>query len=87
MATDTEIRVKGLNALTKALGDVEAERFVTPIMREHFDYTKWRKDLRLGETVEEISRHAMEYRSRAGTRRTKGRPTAAVPARHGDPRS
>ena len=45
MITDTEIRLKGIQVLTKYLGDVEAERFVALIQREPFDYTKWRQDM------------------------------------------
>jgi hypothetical protein len=37
MRTDTEIRVEGVRALTSALGSVEAERFITLILREPFD--------------------------------------------------
>jgi hypothetical protein len=32
--TDTEIKVRGLKALADALGHVEAERFITLLMRE-----------------------------------------------------
>jgi hypothetical protein len=41
MITDTEIKLKGLEVLINKLGRVEAERFVSLIMREPFDYTKW----------------------------------------------
>ncbi|MGD0090135.1 MAG: hypothetical protein ABSE73_09460 [Planctomycetota bacterium] len=62
MITDAELRVKGLEALTEALGTVEAEKFVALVMRERFDYTEWRKNLWPLETVEEISRAAMRHR-------------------------
>lgn len=62
MITDAEIKIRGLNALTDALGVVEAEKFVALIMREHFDYTEWQKNLWPRETVEEISKAAMSYR-------------------------
>ncbi len=39
MITDTEIKVKGVQALTNMLGEVDAERFVALIQRETFDYT------------------------------------------------
>lgn len=61
MITDTEIRVKGIKALTHALGDVQAERFITLIIREPFDYTKWQRDLWTDKSVEEISHDAMRY--------------------------
>jgi len=64
MITDTEIKIKGLQILTRYLGDVEAERFITLIQRERFDYTRWRQHQDLDEalTLEEISRKAMQLR-------------------------
>ncbi len=66
MITDTEIKIKGLQILTRHLGDVEAERFVSLIQREPFDYTLWRQSQNLGEelALEEISRKAMALRER-----------------------
>lgn len=63
MMTNTEIKVKGLQILTKSLGLVEAERFVALIQQEPFDYTKWRKNLFEDLTIEEISKKAMELRN------------------------
>ena len=60
--TDTEIRQKGMEVLTRELGLVEAERFVTLMLREPFDYTKWQRTLFAGMSVEEISKLAMERR-------------------------
>jgi hypothetical protein len=50
MITDTELKIKGFNTLTATLGAIEAERFITLILREPFDYTKWQQHLwgRLG---------------------------------------
>ena len=45
MMTDTELKIKGFNALVHTLGEVEAERFISLILREPFDYTKWQKHL------------------------------------------
>lgn len=64
MMTDTEIRLKGIQALTAQLGDVEAERFVALIQREPFDYTKWRQDLDGDLSIEEISQKAMALRKK-----------------------
>ena len=36
MITDTEIKLKGMEALIKALGEVHAERFITLVLREPF---------------------------------------------------
>ncbi len=65
MITDTEVRIKGFRVLLEALGEVEAERFVSLIMQEPFDYTKWQRDLLIGKTVPEISRSAMRIRREA----------------------
>lgn len=64
MIPDTEIKTKGLQVLTKYLGDVEAERFVALIQREPFDYTKWRQDVDEALTIEEISHRAMLLRGK-----------------------
>lgn len=58
MITDTEVKIKGVRALTESLGKVEAERFIALIQREPFDYTKWQRTLWEGLSVEEISRNA-----------------------------
>lgn len=59
--TDTEIKVKGMKALSNDLGLVEAERFVTLIQRDRFDYTKWRQDLFQGMSGDQISQLATEF--------------------------
>jgi len=61
MMTDTEIKVKGMKALSNDLGLVEAERFVTLIQRDRFDYTKWRQDLFQGMSGDQISQLATEF--------------------------
>ncbi len=62
--TDTEIRTKGMQVLISALGEVQAEKFITLIMREPFDYTEWQRDLWNDKSVEEISKMAMQHRLR-----------------------
>ena len=62
MKTDTEIKTEGFQALVGALGDVEAERFITLILREPFDYTDWQKRLWVTKGVDELSRAAMKSR-------------------------
>jgi hypothetical protein len=66
--TDTEIKVRGLKALADALGHVEAERFITLLMREPFDYTEWQKSLWAERSVEDISKAATEFRIKNGER-------------------
>ena len=62
MITDPESKLKGIHLLSEYLGDVEAERFITLIQREPFDYTKWRQGLDENLSIEEISRQAMLLR-------------------------
>ncbi len=62
MMTDSELRIEGLKALVNALGEVEAERFISLIIREPFDYTQWQRKLWPQESVEELSHAAMKAR-------------------------
>lgn len=78
MKTDTEIRTLGFRALAEAMGTLEAERFVTLLLREPFDYTEWRQTLWEGQDVETISRTAMAAR-RAKAEQPAGADEAAQP--------
>ncbi|RKU16164.1 hypothetical protein C6500_18525 [Candidatus Poribacteria bacterium] len=62
MMTDEELKVKGLKALTEALGDVQAEKFIALIIRAPFDYTEWQRKLWVEKSIEEISDAAMKLR-------------------------
>lgn len=62
MMTDEELKVHGVRALVEALGDVQAERFVSLLMRASFDYTKWQASLWPEVGVEDLSREAMRLR-------------------------
>ena len=74
MITDTEIKLKGIQVLSKYLGDVEAERFIALIQREPFDYTKWRQGLDEELSIVEISRKAMTLRKRTTEQGNQGGP-------------
>jgi len=58
MRADTLIKEEGMRALSDKLGLVEAERFISLVMREKFDYTKWQEKLYQNETLKEISKKA-----------------------------
>ncbi len=62
MITDTEIKVKGIEALIEALGEMNAERFITLLLREPFDYTRWQRNLWTDKSVEKVSTMAMQSR-------------------------
>ena len=55
MKTDSEIKYEGMSTLLKYMDNLDAERFITLIKRENFDYTKWRQNLFIGMTGREIS--------------------------------
>jgi len=48
--------------LTEQLGQVEAQRFITLLLREPFDYTTWQRNLFEDKSIEEISKAAMKAR-------------------------
>ncbi len=62
MANSTvEIMNKGMKCLTEHMGIVEAERFISLIIQEKFDYTKWQREYFDRKSPEEISKEASEY--------------------------
>lgn len=62
MITDEELKVQGVRALIGALGEAQAERFVSLMTRAPFDYTQWQPGLWPDAGVEELSREAMRLR-------------------------
>ena len=60
MYAEMNLRNKGMKVLINNLGPVEAERFISLIIREPFDYTEWQRDLFNNMSVKELSRNAME---------------------------
>jgi hypothetical protein len=63
MSTDAEVLIRGLRALVEAMGIVEAERFITLILRETFDYTQWQRQLWADRSVDALSKTAMAMRN------------------------
>ncbi len=58
--TDAIVKTDGMKVLLEGLGKVDAERFISLIIREPFDYTKWQEGLFDGTNdVRELSRKAM----------------------------
>jgi len=63
MYAEMALRDEGMKVLINGLGHVEAERFISVISREPFDYTEWQRGLFDGMSVKELSRLAMkEYK-------------------------
>ena len=61
--TENELKIQGVNALIQFFGEVNAERFISLIKREPFDYTEWQRNLWHNRSGEEVSKMAMEFRS------------------------
>jgi hypothetical protein len=63
MYVEMNLRNEGMKVLINNLGPVEAERFISLIIREPFDYTEWQRDLFNNMSVKELSNNAMkEYK-------------------------
>lgn len=42
--SNAEIMDRGISCLIEKLGTVDTERFISVIIRERFDYTKWQRE-------------------------------------------
>ena len=60
MHAEMALRNEGMRVLLNNLGRVEAERFISLIIREPFDYTEWQRGLFNEMSVKELSHLAME---------------------------
>jgi hypothetical protein len=62
MASSTiDIMTRGMECLTDNLGVVDAETFISLIIREKFDYTRWQRDYFDKMSPGEFSRDAVQY--------------------------
>ena len=50
-----------MNSLVEKFGVVEAEVFVSTLIREPFDYTKWQSEHFDNSTLDELNKAAAEY--------------------------
>lgn len=60
MKNESVIVKDGMDALIEKLGPLDAERFISKIIKEEFDYTEWQKDLFKNNSLVELSRAAMQ---------------------------
>lgn len=51
----------GINYLVEKLGIVETEIFITNLIKEPFDYTKWQREHFNDISLEELNNKAVEY--------------------------
>lgn len=61
MRTDSVLRYEAMAVLIKAFGEVDAERFISMVKRDTFDYTEWRRGLWNDKTIEEIFAEAAAF--------------------------
>jgi hypothetical protein len=61
MKTANVVRLEAMDAFISTLGAVDAERFVSMIKRDTFDYTEWQRKLWDGKSIEEIHALATEH--------------------------
>lgn len=61
MASDAEIKNKGIGVLFRELGEADALRFLSQLSYEKRDYLKLQEKLFEGMTVEDIFKKAREY--------------------------
>jgi len=66
MRTDNVVRLEAMDALIATLGPVDAERFISMVKRDTFDYTEWQRTLWSDKTIEEIHAAATEYEKMRG---------------------
>jgi len=61
MKTDNVLRLDAMEVLITALGYVDAERFISMVKRDTFDYTEWQRKLWDGKSIDEIHALATQH--------------------------
>ena len=61
---DSVLKRRGMDALSETLGLVEAERFISLILREPFDYTEWQYDLYKDISLEDFYKNVKNFREK-----------------------
>ena len=61
MYSTATIMSDGINCLIERLGIIETEIFISQIIREPLDYTKWQRERYSDMSVSELNKRAVEY--------------------------
>ena len=61
MISNMEIMNRGITCLLEKLGAVETEQFISAIIREKFDYTKWQQQRFDNMSSDEFQHAAVTY--------------------------
>ena len=67
MMTDTVLKRRGMEILSENLGLVDAERFISLILREPFNYTEWQKDLYKDVSLDEFYQNIKKFKEKTIT--------------------
>ena len=62
---DTVLKQSAVKCLIENFGTVQTERFISLIIKEPFDYTKWQKDLYNDMTIDELFSAAANWKETA----------------------
>ena len=55
------IKKEGMDCLIKSLGVLEAEVFISNLLREQYDYTEWQRKYFVNQTLDDFLTKAQEY--------------------------
>ena len=58
---DSLLKIEGMNFLIEKFGEVDAERFISLLLEEPFDYTQWQRELFSDKNVDDLFDEAAEY--------------------------
>ena len=58
MKSEIALRVEAMGILINGLGEIDAERFITIIKSDNFDYTEWQRNLWKDKSIDEIHQMA-----------------------------
>jgi hypothetical protein len=61
MRSEVALRVEAMAILIKKLGEIDAERFITIVKSDNFDYTEWQRNLWNGKSIDEIHHMATKF--------------------------
>jgi hypothetical protein len=61
MRTDMILRADAMDALIKNLGAIDAERFISIVKSDNFNYTEWQREFWKDKTIDEIHLEATKY--------------------------
>jgi hypothetical protein len=70
MGNTAVIMEKGINVLLKNLGVLDTEQFISTLLKEPFDYTKWSRKHYEDIDLHEFNMRAVEYDRKNPVRQT-----------------